>query len=198
MFTKKSLVVLLIIFSSCKSDDKQNIESNKMEVIKKNTEIDLEKRISDEDKRAYLEAKANVLKNKTGKDFDRLVDLNSSNLKPIYETLPYAFFLEKDLKDDLVYRTIFQGIINLSLKKSKPARINYIEDYPYVDKSDFTLALSYLEKGAALNFPKCLLELQELYRKGIGVKQDIKKADELKRRFEENMQKFKLEVITVN
>ena len=66
MFTKKSLVVLLIIFSSCKSDDKQNIESNKMEVIKKNTEIDLEKRISDEDKRAYIEAKANVLKNGAG------------------------------------------------------------------------------------------------------------------------------------
>ena len=83
-------------------------------------------------------------------------------------------------------------VINLSLKKSKPARINYIDDYPYVDKSDFALALSYLEKGAALNFPKCLLELQELYRRGIGVKQDVKKADELMRRFEKNMPKFEV------
>lgn len=76
--------------------------------------------------------------------------------------------------------------------------INSIVNYPYVDKSDFALALIYLKKDAALNFPKCLLELEDLYKKGIGVKQDVKKADELRRRYEINKPKFEIEVITVN
>ncbi|PQA91474.1 hypothetical protein B0A69_16800 [Chryseobacterium shigense] len=60
-----------------------------------------------------------------------------------------------------------------------------ILDFAKIDEKAKSDALKYLEKGVRLNDINSASMLQEIYRNGIGVKKDIKKADELKKKIEE-------------
>lgn len=55
-----------------------------------------------------------------------------------------------------------------------------ISDFEKIPKEAKGVALDYLNKGVALGDINSASMLQEIYRKGIGVKVNIKKADELK------------------
>ena len=123
-------------------------------------------------------AKANILENQSINDLQDLAMAFNRNFIPMYEILPYAFYIEKDYKEDAIYYNIFLGIVSLSLKKhSKELQYFNLENLKYVDKNDLKLALSYLEKGADQNFDQCLLKLEKIYENGYGVEKDIEKAE---------------------
>ncbi|AZI20667.1 sel1 repeat family protein [Chryseobacterium taklimakanense] len=59
-----------------------------------------------------------------------------------------------------------------------------ISDFAKINNKAKNEALKYLEKGAKLNDIDCMSMLSDIYRNGIGVEKDVKKADELKRKIE--------------
>lgn len=59
-----------------------------------------------------------------------------------------------------------------------------ISDFEKIPEDAKETALNYLEKGVALGDINSASMLQEIYRKGIGVKVNVKKADELKKLIE--------------
>lgn len=60
-----------------------------------------------------------------------------------------------------------------------------ITDFAKLNEENKSTALKYLKKGSSLNDIDCMSMLAEIYRNGIGVEKDIKKADELKKKIEE-------------
>ncbi|WP_370901639.1 hypothetical protein [Chryseobacterium gossypii] len=78
------------------------------------------------------------------------------------------------------YSQVFECIVAMNNNNS------YIDvpDFAKINEKAKSEALKYLEKGVRLNDIGCTAKLEEIYRNGIGVKKDIKKADELKKKME--------------
>lgn len=60
-----------------------------------------------------------------------------------------------------------------------------ITDFAKINEKAKNEALRYLEKGVSLNDINSTSMLAEIYRNGIGVEKDVKKADELTRKIKE-------------
>jgi hypothetical protein len=174
MKIKILLVCTCFFLIYCKTERNEREEMNI--ILTKSTNM-YKKNISLEDSLALQDAKSKVLKFKNVDYFSVLAFQFSKNRKPVHEVLPYAFYLESESNSDVLYKTIFDGIINLSLKDIRPSTLNSLEDYHLVNENDFALALRYLKRGADLNYYYCLLELERIYRTGSGVVKDVKIAD---------------------
>lgn len=59
-----------------------------------------------------------------------------------------------------------------------------ISDFSKINAKAKSEALKYLEKGILLNDVNSASILEEIYRNGIGVTKDIKKAEEIKKKID--------------
>jgi len=133
---------------------------------------------------------ASVIKNNQIEEFQKNVidkgDIYSFNRLAIHyvdkskykELQKYALIMADKYNNGDGYSQVFECIIALNNNNE----YNDITDFAKINEKAKMEALKYLEKGASIIDINCMSELQEIYRNGIGVEKDIKKADDLKKK----------------
>jgi TPR repeat protein len=102
-----------------------------------------------------------------------------------YELLPYSLILEYKFNNEMVTTNSYNELLATFTQK----QYNEGEDFAKLNNEERKLALYLLSSCAKKNKIGCIDELEKLYRKGIGVKKDIKKADSLKMHLDSIMYK---------
>ncbi|CAA7193827.1 hypothetical protein [Chryseobacterium potabilaquae] len=124
------------------------------------------------------EFKKNVIKKGDQDSFVRLV-IHYGNLSNYEEQYKYALIMANKYNNGDGCNIVFMSII--AMNNNNHFNINALAILNKKAKSE---ALRYLEKGAKLNDINCMSMLAEIYRNGIGVEKDVKKADKLKKKME--------------
>lgn len=125
------------------------------------------------------EFKEGVIKKGDNYSFTRLIIhfQEHNNYKELYN---YAKTMADKYNKGDGYSQVFECIVAMN----NDNLYRGINDFANIDEKYKLEALKYLERGAQLNDINSATMLQEIYRNGIGVKKDIKKADELKKKIE--------------
>ncbi len=92
----------------------------------------------------------------------------------------YALIMADKYNNGDGYNMVFESIIALNNNNE----YSDITDFAKINERAKSEALGYLEKGVKINDINCMSILSNIYRNGIGVEVDIKKADELKKKIE--------------
>jgi TPR repeat protein len=103
---------------------------------------------------------------------------DKSNYKELHK---YALIMADKYHSGDGYSQVFIDIIAMNNNNE----YDDITDFSKINEKAKSEALKYLEKGAKLNDIDCMSMLAEIYRNGIGVEKDAKKADELTRKIKE-------------
>lgn len=174
-----SIVLFFII--GCQNKNEQKIIASAKEIsdtlaILKNNKIS-DTVINDKDLEGF---KKNVFEKGDNYSFTRLIIYyeENNNYKELYE---HALIMaDKYHKGDGCSQAFvcIVAMNNNNLYKGIP-------DFAKINKNAKSDALKYLEKGVRLNDINSASMLEEIYRDGIGLKKDIKKANELKKKIEE-------------
>lgn len=98
---------------------------------------------------------------------------DKSNYKELQK---YALIMADKYNSGDGYSQVFVNIVAMNNNNE----YYDITDFAKLNEENKYTALKYLKKGASLNDIDCMSMLAEIYRNGIGVEKDIKKADELK------------------
>ncbi|CAA7389953.1 sel1 repeat family protein [Chryseobacterium fistulae] len=123
--------------------------------------------------------KKNVINKGDQDSFIRLV-VHYGNLSNYEGQYKYALIMANKYNNGDGCNIVFMSII--AMNNNNDFNINYLAT---LNKKEKTEALKYLEKGAKLNDIDCMSMLAEIYRNGIGVEKDVRKADKLKKKIEE-------------
>ncbi len=126
------------------------------------------------------EYKKDVVSNGDPDAFTRLI-IHYGNIPDYKELYKYALIMADKYNSGDGYSMVFESIIALNNNNE----YYDITDFAKINEKAKTEALKYLEKGASINDINCMSKLAQIYRNGIGVEKDIKKADELKKKIEE-------------
>lgn len=121
----------------------------------------------------------NVVSKGDPDSFTRLI-IHYGNIPDYKELNKYALIMADKYNSGDGYSMVFESIIALNNNNE----YNDITDFAKINEKAKNEALKYLEKGASINDINCMSKLAEIYRNGIGVEKDIKKADELKKKIE--------------
>ncbi|CAA7193821.1 hypothetical protein [Chryseobacterium potabilaquae] len=125
------------------------------------------------------EFKKNVINKGDPDSFVKLI-IHYEDKSNYKELNKYALIMADKYNNGDGYNQVFIDIIAIN---------NNNEYYDITDlakiseKAKFE-ALKYLKKGASINNINCMSMLAEIYRNGIGVEKDVKKADKLKKKME--------------
>lgn len=169
-------MLLLVIMINCNKNNEKIMTNNEPF---SNNHQDITKIIIDT---------ASVLKNNQIEEFQKKVidkgDVYSFNRLAIYyedksnykELQKYALIMADKYNSGDGYSQVFVNIIAINNNNE----YNDITDLAKINEKAKNEALKYLEKGALLNDTNCISILQKIYRNGIGVDKNVKKADELK------------------
>lgn len=125
------------------------------------------------------EYQKNVINKGDPNSFVKLI-IHYSNLSDYKKLYKYALIMANKYNSGDGYNMVFESIIAMN----NNSEYYDITDFSKINEKAKSEALKYLEKGAELNDINCMSKLQEIYRNGIGVEKDIKKADELKKKIE--------------
>ncbi|UIR55059.1 hypothetical protein LZQ00_12295 [Sphingobacterium sp. SRCM116780] len=125
------------------------------------------------------EYQKNVINKGDVGSFSRLL-IHYDNLSNYKELHKYALIMADKYNNGAGCNQVFVDIV--AINNNNDFDINALLRLNEKDKST---ALKYLKKGALLNDIESILMLAEIYRNGIGVEKDVKKADELKKKIEE-------------
>ncbi|MCJ7933843.1 MAG: hypothetical protein MUW56_09455 [Chryseobacterium sp.] len=125
------------------------------------------------------EYKKNVIRKGDPNSFTRLIIHyeDKSNYKELHK---YALIMADKYHNGDGYSQVFINIIAMNNNNE----YDDITDFAKINEKAKSEALKYLEKGAKLNDIDCMSMLSEIYRNGIGVEKNVKKADELKEKIE--------------
>ncbi|WP_312902754.1 hypothetical protein [Chryseobacterium taichungense] len=171
------VVVLLIVLTSCNKNTK-NIMNNNEQLSNNQDTFKVIVDTASVFKNSQIEEyKKNVISKGDPDSFTKLI-IHYSNLPDYNELNKYALIMADKYNNGDGYSQVFECIIALNNNNEN----NDITDFAKINEKAKNEALKYLEKGASLNDINCMSKLQEIYRNGIGVKKDIKKADELKQK----------------
>ncbi|RNA61787.1 sel1 repeat family protein [Chryseobacterium nematophagum] len=126
------------------------------------------------------EFKKNVINKGDPDSFVKLI-IHYGNLSDYKELYKYALIMANQYNSGDGYSMVFESIIAMNNNDE----YYDITDLAKINEKAKVEALKYLEKGAKLNDINCMSKLQEIYRNGIGVEKNVKKADELEKKIEE-------------
>lgn len=173
--------VLLIFIISCSSKNEKNIKENTDSILM--TKSDTGKIIIDTasafNKLQIEEYKKNVVNKGDPDSFVKLI-IHYDNLSDYKELYKYALIMANEYNSGDGNNMVFESIIAMNNNNE----YYDITDFAKINKKAKSEALKYLEKGANLNDINCMSKLQEIYRNGIGVEKDVKKANEIKKKIE--------------
>ncbi|MCC2590603.1 hypothetical protein [Chryseobacterium sp. MFBS3-17] len=179
MNNRNFVMLFLIVIISCSKNSKNIMNNN-------------EPLSNNQDTTKIIVDTASVIKNNQIEEFQKNVidkgDIYSFNRLAIHyvdkskykELQKYALIMADKYNNGDGYSQVFECIIALNNNNE----YNDITDFAKINEKAKNEALKYLEKGASINDINCMSELAEIYRNGIGVEKDIKKADELKKKIE--------------
>lgn len=125
------------------------------------------------------EYKKNVISKGDPDSFTRLI-IHYGNLPDYKELQKYALIMADKYNSGDGCSQVFMNIIAMSGNNE----YYDIADFAKLKEEDKSIALKYLKKGASLSDINCMSMLAEIYRNGIGVEKDVKKADNLKQKIE--------------
>lgn len=101
----------------------------------------------------------------------------NANYKELHK---YSLIMANKYNKGDGYRQAFEDIVAMNNNNS----YRDISDFSKINAKAKSEALKYLEKGILLNDVNSASILEEIYRNGIGVTKDIKKAEEIKKKID--------------
>lgn len=118
----------------------------------------------------------------------------SYNKKRKIELLPYSLLMVEKHKQFNYCKNVFENILEFYSEKEfrdyyngeNSSLINYLKNVELLNIDQKNYAIYFLKLGANNNDNNCILYLDILYRNGIGVEKNLKKADSLKIILEKN------------
>lgn len=125
------------------------------------------------------ESQNNVINRGDVESFNKLI-LHYGNLSNYKELQVYAIIMADKYNNGAACSQVFMNMVALNSQNEYYELIDFLK----LNEKDKLTALKYLEKGVKLNDINCASILSEIYRKGIGVKKDLKKAEEIKKQIE--------------
>lgn len=125
------------------------------------------------------EYKRKVISKGDPDSFTKLI-IYYGNIPDYKELNKYALIMADKYSSGDGYNMVFESIIAMNNNNE----YYDITDFAKLNEEAKKEALKYLQRGAKLNDINCMSKLQEIYRNGIGVNKDLKKADELKKKIE--------------
>lgn len=173
--------MLLIFIISCSNKNKKNIIENTDStlMVKPDTAKIIIDTTSAFNRLQIEEYKKNVINKGDPDSFVKLI-IHYGNLSDYKELYKYALIMANEYNSGDGYNMVFESIIAMNNNNE----YYDITDFAKINEKAKSEALKYLEKGANLNDINCMSKLQEIYRNGIGIEKDVKKADELKKKIE--------------
>ncbi|EFK37891.1 Uncharacterised protein [Chryseobacterium gleum] len=173
--------LLLIFIISCSNKNKKNIIENTDStlMVKPDTAKIIIDTTSAFNRLQIEEYKKNVINKGDPDSFVKLI-IHYGNLSDYKELYKYALIMANEYNSGDGYNMVFESIIAMNNNNE----YYDITDFAKINEKAKSEALKYLEKGANLNDINCMSKLQEIYRNGIGIEKDVKKADELKKKIE--------------
>ncbi|CAH0262818.1 hypothetical protein [Chryseobacterium sp. Bi04] len=172
---------LLIFIISCSNKNEKNITENTDSKLM--TKPDTVKIIIDTasvfNRLQIEEYQKNVINKGDPDSFVKLI-IHYGNLSDYKELYKYALIMANEYNSGDGYNMVFESIIAMNNNNE----YYDITDLAKINEKARSEALKYLEKGANLNDINCMSKLQEIYRNGIGVEKDVKKANEIKKKME--------------
>ncbi|CAA7193823.1 sel1 repeat family protein [Chryseobacterium potabilaquae] len=125
------------------------------------------------------EFKKNVISQGDPDSFVKLI-IHYGDLSDYKELYKYAIIMANEYNSGDGCNMTFESIIAMNNNNE----YYDITDLAKINEKAKFEALKYLEKGAKLNDINCMAKLQDIYRNGIGVEKDVKKADKIKKKIE--------------
>lgn len=187
---KKLIIYLfLLIFGiSCGNKNKENIMKNSdthnesganisNELATTNISIDT---ASVFDNNQIEEYKKNVINKGDALSFTKLI-IHYEDKSNYRELQKYTLIMADKYNNGDGCSQAFVNIIAMNNNN----KYNDLTDLDRINEKAKKEALKYLEKGSSLNDIDCMSMLSDIYRNGIGVEKDVKKADELKKKIAE-------------
>lgn len=173
--------VLLISIISCSNKNEKNITENTDSklIAKPDTMKTIIDTASVFNKFQIEEYQKNVINNGDPDSFVKLI-IHYGNLSDYKELYKYALIMANEYNSGDGYNMAFESIIAMNNNNE----YYDITDFAKINAKAKSEALKYLKKGASLNDINCMSKLQEIYKNGIGVEKDVKKADEIKKKIE--------------
>ncbi|WP_370901637.1 hypothetical protein [Chryseobacterium gossypii] len=171
-----SLIVLLI-FYNCKKTNGEADKNISPSIKVTDTVIAISDTVLS--KKDLEEFKKEVINKGDNYSFNRLAIhyIENSNYKELHK---YSLIMANKYNKGDGYSQAFEDIVAMNNNNT----YEDISDFAKINEKAKNEALKYLKKGASLNDINCMSKLQEIYRNGIGVEKDVKKADELKKKME--------------
>lgn len=155
-------LILTFLFLSCvkKSEQANSLTDKEKILIEENLMLS--------------ELKFDAINNGNDVAYASLIDYYLNNHSDYYEILPLSILMEKKYNSERAYLMIYKQLIMIQNDgKYEDELLENLED---INKKQ---ALYYLKKGSDKKNIGCINVLEKLYRKGIGVSLNIKKADSL-------------------
>ncbi len=173
-----SFILTVLLFAiSC---NKKNVMTNpKQSISKSDTVAVIIDTASAFNNNKVKEFQKNVIDKGDPDSFVKLIIhyQDKSNYKELHK---YSLIMADKYNNGDGYNMVFESTIALNNNN----QYSDITDFAKINEKAKRESLKYLEKGASLNDINCMSMLAEIYRNGIGVEKDIKKADELKKKIE--------------
>lgn len=176
---KINLLILFFILTISCNKNHENIMNNNDQLSNNKDTVKVIVDTASVFKNSQIEEyKRNVISKGDPDSFTKLI-IHYGDLPDYKELNKYALIMADKYNSGDGYNMVFESIIAMNNNEYYD-----ITDLAKINEKAKNEALKYLEKGASINDINCMSKLQEIYRNGIGVHKDIKKADELKRKME--------------
>lgn len=182
---KSKIIIALILFTIFTNCQDKYKETNKAD----NAENNFKKSNYFDDTRIKTN-KFNVMFKGDWKSYSELELYYKYNKLKSEELLPYSLIIVEKHKQYKFCSNVFLNFLEFYCEKpfnydgTDESIIFYLQNMKSLDDEQINYALYFLKLGLINDDKVSIFYLEKIYRNGIGVKKDIKKADELKKKIE--------------
>lgn len=159
---KKIIILITILLFAC--NEKKTIERETPKYLK--TEY-----FSFD---SYMQYKKNALENGDEDSYNRLGLFYSYNPSLYYEYLPISIIMAEKHNLTIAYQNVYYATVKIYNKGIYTSNL-----FKNLNSQQKEFALYYLQKGHEKGDISATVELARIYRYGIGIEKDIKKAESL-------------------
>lgn len=172
------ILAVLLFVVSC---NKKNVMTNpKQSFSKSDTVAEIIDTASAFNKDKVKEYQTRVINNGDVLSFSKLI-IHYEDKSDYKELHKYTLIMADKYNNGSGYN---QAFVNIVAMNNNNKYMDVVEDFGKINQDAKGEALSYLKKGVSLNDINSMSMLADIYRNGIGIEKDIKKADELKEKIE--------------